>query len=221
MAAIDRDYWLEFAKTGVGNSITKREEAASRLDTFLLWLWGIYTTSFALATLFNFVGSNIWQLIWATQPILIIMLARYFCTDVSMPSINNEQEKSADPNDVASIIDSFIVIVADKKRKLRLAKIFTLISIVSLCAALVGYNYCDPNKALKQRIQVEKLNKELSSNAVLTPLRLQTLNDSIHSLNTYYDNRTQNWLKQKRLECLEKGDTQCLETLKRMAERLK
>ena len=130
MAGIDRDYWLDFAKDGVSKSIESREKAADRLDTFLTWIWGIYTSVFALASLFNFVSSNIWQLIWIGQPILIIMLSRYFCTLVSMPSSNDDSQMGADPNDVASIIDSFKLIVADKKRKLEIAKWATLISII-------------------------------------------------------------------------------------------
>ena len=34
MAGIDRDYWLDFAKDGVSNSIQNREKAAEKIDTF-------------------------------------------------------------------------------------------------------------------------------------------------------------------------------------------
>jgi hypothetical protein len=161
MAGIDKDFWLDFAKEGVANSIQNREKSAEKLDKFLEWIWSIYTSIFALASLFNFIGSNIWQLIWAAQPILVIMLARYFCTNVSLPSTNNDERFSADPNDVASIIDSYKFIVNHKKFKLKIAKLFTLIAIISLSASLVGYNYCDPNKALKQEAQIQKLKKEI------------------------------------------------------------
>jgi len=214
MAGIDRDYWLDFAKDGVSNSIQNREKAAEKLDSFLTWIWGIYTSVFALASLFNFVSSNIWQLIWVAQPILIIMLARYFCTIVSMPSSNNDDKISADPNDVASIIDSFKLIVQDKKKKLEVAKLFTLISILSLTASLVGYNYCDPNKAIKQELQTQKLKKEISTQEVVKTKVQQSINDSIKSINEFYDYQIQNVIKKKKLKCVENGDTKCIDTLK-------
>ncbi len=214
MAGIDRDYWLDFAKDGVSNSIQNREKAAEKLDTFLTWIWGIYTSVFALASLFNFVSSNVWQLIWVAQPILIIMLARYFCTIVSMPSANNDEKISADPNDVASIIDSFKLIVQDKKKKLKVAKFFTLISILSLTASLIGYNYCDPNKSIKQELQAQRLKKEISTQEVVKIKPQQSVNDSIQSINLYYDYKIQNLIKKKKLKCVENGDGKCLDSLK-------
>lgn len=212
MPGIDRDYWLEFAKDGITKSISNREKSAEKLDVFLTWIWGIYTSVFALASLFNFVSSNIWQLIWVAQPIFIIMLSRYFCAIVSMPSSNNDDSITADPNDVASIIDSFRLIVEDKRKKLEVAKIFALISILSITAALIGYNYCDPNKELKQQIQTLKLKKDCQD--VILQKEQKNINDSIKSQNEYYDYQIQNILKKRKLNCIEKGDSKCLDTLK-------
>lgn len=214
MAGIDRDCWLDFAKDGVFKSIESREKAADKLDTFLGWTWIVYTSIFALGSLLNFVSSNIWQLFWLAQPILIIMLARYFCVVVSMPSTNNDDSVRADPNDVASIIDSFKLIVDDKRKKLKVAKIFTFISILSITAALVGYNYCDPDKKLKQEIQSAKLKKELDNQEVAKPKMQQSINDSIKLVNDFYDNQIQNTIKRRKLDCITKGDVKCLDTLK-------
>lgn len=214
MAGIDRDYWLDFAKEGVSKSIESREKAADKLDTFLGWTWLVYTSIFALGSLLNFVSSNIWQLVWLAQPILIIMLARYFCAIVSMPSTNDDDKVSADPNDVASIIDSFKLIVKYKKTKLQVAKVFTFISIFSITAALVGYNYCDPDKILKQQIQTLKLKKDLSNQEVIKPKQQTTINDSIKAVNDFYDYQIQNVIKTRKLDCIKKSDVKCLDTLK-------
>jgi hypothetical protein len=218
MAGIDRDYWLDFAKDGVSKSIESREKAADKLDTFLGWTWLVYTSIFALGSLLNFVSSNIWQLVWLAQPILIIMLSRYFCAVVSMPSTNDDDKVSADPNDVASIIDSFKLIVEDKKKKLQVAKIFTFISIFSITAALVGYNYCDPDKVLKQQIQTLKLKKDLSNQEVIKPKQQITTNDSIKAVNDFYDYQIQNIIKTRKLDCIKKGDVKCLDTLKLLGQ---
>jgi hypothetical protein len=214
MAGIDRDYWLDFAKEGVSKSIENREKAADKLDTFLGWTWLVYTSIFALGSLLNFVSSDIWQLIWLAQPILLIMLARYFCAVVSMPSSNNDDKVSADPNDVASIIDSFKLIVEDKKKKLQTAKVFTFISIFSITAALVGYNYCAPDKIIKQQIQTSKLKKDLSNQEVVKPKQQTSINDSIKAVNDFYDYQIQNVIKIRKLNCVKRGDKKCMDTLK-------
>ena len=215
MAGIDRDYWLEFAKDGISKSIENREKSADKLDTFLTWIWGIYTSVFALASLFNFVSSDIWQLIWVGQPILIIMLARYFCTIVSMPSSNNDANISADPNDVASIIDSFKLIVEDKRKKLDIAKLFTLVSILSITTALIGYNYFDPNKELKIELQLLKLKKEIDGQELSKVKLQQYINDSMKSSNDFYDYQIQNVVKTKKLNYIKTNNFKGLDTLKR------
>ena len=214
MAAIDRDYWLEFAKDGVSKSIINREQAAEKLDNFLSWIWGIYTSIFALASLFNFLSSDLLQLIFVVQPILIIMLARFFCTLVAMPSTNDDKNKLADPNDVASIIDSFIVIVEHKKKKLRLAIIFTFISITSISLALIGYNVFNPDKQLKQEIQTMKFKKDLHDQLIVPEKYQQSLNDSIQSINEYYSLQLQNLIKKKKLDYIENINAKCLDSLK-------
>jgi hypothetical protein len=213
MSAIDRDYWLDFAKEGISKGIESREKAAERLDTFLTWIWSIYTSLFALASLFNYVSSYIWQLVFVAQPILIIVLARYFCTIVSMPSTNDNDDMRADPNDVASIIDSYIIIVEDKKRKLRIAKIMTFISIISVSIALVGYNLFDKNKEIKQDIQTMKLKMELNNQRIKPEIPQQNINDSIRLSNEYYDFQIQNAIKKRKLQCIETGNLKSLDSL--------
>lgn len=213
MAGIDRDYWLDFAKDGISKSIESREKAAEKLDTFLGWTWIVYTSTFALGSLLNFVSSNVWQLVWLAQPVLIIMLARYYCAVVSMPSTNNDDSVRADPNEVASIIDSFKVIVEDKKKKLSVAKYLTFISIFSITAALIGYNYCDPDKVLKNEIQRAKLRKELSNQYLEESKKQQILNDSIKLINDFYDIQMKNTIKRRKLDCLTTGDTICVDRL--------
>jgi len=214
MAGIDRDYWLDFAKAGVSNSIESREKAADKLDSFLGWTWLIYTSIFALGSLLNFVSSNFWQLVWLAQPILIIMLSRFVCAIVSIPSSSNDDDLRADPNDVASIINSFQVIVEDKRRKLNIAKIFSFISILSITAALIGYNYCDPDKELKMHIQTLKLKKDLSSQEIIKPKQQSEINDSIKLVNDYLDLQIQNIIKEKKIEYIKKGNINGLDSLK-------
>ena len=218
MAAIDRDYWLDYAKDGISKSIESRDKAAEKLDTFLTWVWGIYTSVFALASLFNYVSTNICQLIFVAQPILIIMLSRFFCTMVTMPYTNNDDNMLADPNDVASIIDSFKLIVKHKKNKLRTAIIFTFISIISISLALVGYNFFDSDKQLKREIQTAKLNKDLRDQLIVPIKVQQSLNDSIKTINDFYDLQMQNEIKKQKLNCMQNNNQKCSDTIKKYSK---
>lgn len=212
MAGIDRDYWLDFAKDGIAKGIQSREDAAEKLDVFLTWVWGIYTSVFALASLLNYMSGSIWQLLFVSQPVLIIMLSRFACKMVEMPSMSDKA--NADPNVVPEIIDGYIIIVRDKKRKLRNAVLLTIVSILSLCAALVGYNVFDGDKEIKHAIQQKKLEKELHDQ-VIAPVKVQqTINDSIKSVNDYYDLQIQNVIKKRKLDCILDHDQKCLDSIK-------
>jgi len=212
MPGIDRDHWLDFAKDNVSKSIQRREDAATKLDDFLSWLWGIYTSIFALASLLGFMSNSLELLISVSQPILIIMLARFTCKMVLMPSINDSA--NADPNVVPEIIESFMIMVADKKKKLRMAIFGTIVSVISICFALIGYNVFDSNKEIKQKIQKEALKKELNDKTVKTIKAQQTINDSVKLENESYDLRMQNELKQRKLDCILSNNQKCVDTLK-------
>lgn len=163
MSGISREYWLDYAKTNVSNSIESREKAAKRLDDFLFWVWGIYTGAFATGSILQYFNNSTAQMIVAVQPVFVIMFARFFCTYVSMPS-----SVKADPNVISEIIEGHILIVNIKRIRLRNAIIATVISMMSLCVAMAGYNILDPNLKLKQEINTLKLRKEKCDNQIGT-----------------------------------------------------
>lgn len=212
MAIIDRDYWLEFARESVSKSIQTREDAATKLDEFLSWIWTIYTSIFALASLLGYVDNDIRQLLSISQPILFIMWARLACKIVAMPSVTDSQ--NADPNVVPEIIESFQLIVADKKRKLRWAVFLTFVSMFSICIALIGYNLFDSNKEIKINLQAAKLKKDLHDQNFVDPKSQQLTNDDLKLKNDFLDLSIQNEIKRRKLECVKTNDQKCLDSLK-------
>lgn len=210
---IDDEFWLKMAADRISNSITSRETAADKLDTFLEWIWGIYTSIFALASFFDAISSNIWQLIWVAQPILILMVARYCCHSVSLPSMDKKGEFNVVPDNVPAIMDTFKLIVQNKKSKLRVARFFTLVSIFSLMASLIGYNYCNPEKDLKQQIKIAILEKDLYTNKPAVANKQSTVNDSIKLINAYLDAQIQNITKEKKLKCIRQDNGKCADSI--------
>lgn len=67
---------------------------------------------------------------------------------------------AADPNAVEEIIKAHVEITSKKMRRLKVAIIATVISILSICVALVGYNLMDPDLSLKREINTMKIQKE-------------------------------------------------------------
>lgn len=179
MAANNSDFWLDYVEKSITESRESRDKAAERLDTFLKWVWGIYTSVFALASIFDYLSNSIIQLILVVQPIIIIIIARFYCTLVSMPG-----SASADPAVVEEIKKAHKQIVQRKIRKLNHALIAAIISIVSLCVALIGYNISDPSRDIKAEIQQLELEKERMEN-YQDPL--QSTIDSLEQMKLYYE----------------------------------
>jgi len=209
MSGISKEFWLNFAKNGVSSSIENRVAAADRLDKFLTWIWGVYTSVFTVAALFNLLSSDWRQLISVAQPIIIIMYAKYLCACVSMPSSSDEY--AADPNHIPSIIRSFLKIVSDKKVRLKRANIWVGLSIISLTIALVGYNIFDPHTKLRAEItnldQIKK-KKELEQE-VYWSLKM----DSLENLNKLLDLQYSLAVSKTREDCFYKQKIICPDSL--------
>jgi hypothetical protein len=159
--AVNDNDWFDYARKTIFNSNENLEKAAGKLDTFLAVLWSVYTAMFALGTLFNFLNSSGWQLILLALPVLSMMIARYFCVEVSMPSLfykskgktsgnGNDEFK---PDDAKSIISSYKQVDARKRKNLKWANNFTLVSILFITAGLLLYNYFSCHILIKPHIQ--------------------------------------------------------------------
>ncbi len=205
MAIVSKKFWLEFAGNHITNSIESRDKAAAKLDDFLKWLWGIYTSVFALASIFDYISNNIYQIILVVQPVLIIIIARFFCTIVSIPG-----SIKADPNKADKIQEAHKEIIKRKIRRLQNAIIATIFSIISLSVALVGYNRLDPNRELKSEIKKLKLNKERAEQ-IQNPLYQRV--DSLKKVNEYYEFQLKSLLNKQKLECLQEKNKKCLDSL--------
>lgn len=176
--AIDDEFWLKYSKDGITKSLVSKEKAAARLDTILVSIWAVYTGIFATANLLNLVSSNFCQLIWVSQPILVIILAKFLCTLVLIPSCDDKD--IAYLNDVASIIESYNKMISNAKKELKVAIWATFISIFSIIFAIVGYNQCDPNKKINEELKALTKEKEI----ITTKKEINTLKIDIDKANT-------------------------------------
>lgn len=201
--AIDDEFWLKYSKDGITKSLASKEKAAARLDTILVSVWAVYTGIFATASLFKLVNSNLCQLIWVSQPIFVIILAKFICTLVLIPSCDDKD--IAYLNDVASIIESYKKMISNAKKELRVATYATFISIFSIIFAIIGYNQCDPNKKINEELQTLEKEKEIiTAKKEIITLKLdlekstyaqKKWNDSINSIKANTINNNSKILK--------------------------
>ena len=121
---------------------------------------------------------------------------------------------NVDANNVNDIIIGYKKLVDYKKKKLKVAIVFSVLSIISICIGIIGYNVKDPNKKLKEEIQIAKMKKDLHDQIIIPKKPQQILNDSIKSINDYYDVQIENILKKQKLNCIENKDKKCLDSIK-------
>lgn len=129
---INDEYWFDFSKTLVEQSMTTRIEAAGKLQNLILWLWGIYTAAtgvgFALSQ--KSIGNG--PLIWIALASLALIGA-YWCTVwVQMPYLVRFDPRS--PDEIAAAYSQRIKKANDR---MILAIIVSLIAAFLVSVALI------------------------------------------------------------------------------------
>jgi hypothetical protein len=139
---IDDQYWLKFAKEAVTKAITSRDEAATKLDTYLNVVWTIYTSAFAIGTAFNVIQNDFWIRVIMALPIIILPIARLYCIRVQLPvsvQIHFDQPEDIEKN-------GYKVILTAKNKRLGHAKTLTIISVLSIAVAVFLFKLNVPSK---------------------------------------------------------------------------
>ena len=130
---IDDEFWYAYSRKQVLDAILKRNEAAARLQTLTIWLWGIYTAS---AT----VGINLSRTAYPLPIILLIalpspiLIAAYWVTVWSqMPILTGFH-----PALPKSIRENYASELKNKDRKITISLIFSLLTAVLVSVALIA-----------------------------------------------------------------------------------
>lgn len=129
---IDDQFWLKFAKDHVAGALAARDEAAGKIDTFLSWVWTVYTAVFAAGVAFNVIGTDMSTRIIMALPVVLLPLARYVCVAVLLPV-----ETTFATNVIEKIkSDGYATILKRKNSLLNRAKFAAVLSVLSIAAAI-------------------------------------------------------------------------------------
>jgi hypothetical protein len=129
---LDDQFWFDYSKDVVEKSGTRRTEAAAKLATLLVWLWGIYTAAAAVGTALVKENYPTWALLFVIAPVLILPLAYWAATYAQMPSVLGFDPRSPD-----EISEAFSQNVTEKNARLHWALWLTLLSAVFVATAIV------------------------------------------------------------------------------------
>lgn len=136
MEIADDAFWLEYAKSTIQNSITTRNEAASKLEKMTLWFWGLYTASFTIGVSINLIDAPTTILVLLALPVFTLIITYWLCVRAQFP-VTAEY----DPVIPIEIKDGFNRGLKIKNRRFQSAVISTLISAFLLGFALFSLSF--------------------------------------------------------------------------------
>lgn len=138
MEIINDEYWLNYGKQGVINSVTARNEGASKLEKMVLWFWGLYTASFTIGVSINLIDAPTWVLGFLGLPIITLIITYWLCVWTQLPIVS-----TFDPRIPYEIKLSYNHALKEKNFRFKLALGGTLFSSIILAFALFSLSFVD------------------------------------------------------------------------------
>jgi len=185
MEIINDEYWLNYGKQGVINSITARNEGASKLENMVLWFWGLYTASFTIGISINLIDAPSWVLGFLGLPIITLIITYWLCVWTQLPIVS-----TFDPRIPYEIKLGYNRTVKEKNWRFNLALTGTLVSSIILAFALFSLSFVDKKTStsitpfFNDNKEVLAVSGTLPKNTLVTTT-LDTLNESKHKVQFY------------------------------------
>jgi hypothetical protein len=151
MEIVDDEYWLNYAKESVVNSINNRNDAAAKLEKMTLWFWGLYTTSFTIGVTINALKAPVWVMVLLASPIILLIVTYWLCELVQLP-VN----ASFDPRIPYEIKEGFNKGLKIKNKRFNYALISTFISALFLSVALFSLSFVNKKSDYSIDAQLSK-----------------------------------------------------------------
>jgi hypothetical protein len=138
MEIINDEYWLNYGKQGVINSVTARNEGASKLEKMVLWFWGLYTASFTIGVSINVIDAPTWVLAFLGLPIITLIITYWLCVWTQLPIVS-----TFDPRIPYEIKLGYNRTLKEKNLRFKLALGGTLFSSIILAFALFSLSFVE------------------------------------------------------------------------------
>jgi hypothetical protein len=136
MEIVDDEYWLKYAKTSIESSITSRNQGAAKLETMVLWFWGLYTASFTIGVSINLIEASVPVLILLASPVVLLIFSYWFCVLAQLP-VNAEFDANI-PFEIKEAYNSGLKV---KNTRFKIALASTFVSALLLGTALFSLSF--------------------------------------------------------------------------------
>jgi hypothetical protein len=144
MEMINNEYWLDYAKKEVDNSVTSVNDAAAKLEKMVLWFWSLYTASFTIGVSINAIDAPTWVLILLASPIVLLIMTYWLCVWAQLPILSHHPY---DPRVPVEIIKAYNFGQLKKDRHLRFAQTLSLVAALFLGIALFSFSFVHKKEA--------------------------------------------------------------------------
>jgi hypothetical protein len=124
---VDDGYWFGYSKNLIDNALKLRDDTADKLQTFVGWLWTLYTTTALIGINFAKLSMDFWSTVLICSPVGTLILVYWLTVWVRMPALMEFDPRS--PDEIQSAYEHNLV---EKQKRLT----WTL-AIVGFAAALV------------------------------------------------------------------------------------
>ena len=187
MEIINDEYWLNYGKQGVINSVTARNEGASKLEKMVLWFWGLYTASFTIGVSINVIDAPTWVLAFLGLPIITLIITYWLCVWTQLPIVS-----TFDPRIPYEIKLGYNRTLKEKNLRFKLALGGTLFSSIILAFALFSLSFFEKKDTTSFSSLISE-NKEILGvsgtfpKSTLLTTTLDSLDEKKHKVQFYSD----------------------------------
>ena len=135
MEIINDEYWINYAKKSIDDSITVNNNASEKLQKLVFWFWTVYTTYFAIGTTADLIDAPPWTIFLMSSPIITLIITYGLCDWVQAPV-----SVTFDPRIPYEIRIAYTKTVTIKQQRFNLALAGAALSALLLALSLFMYN---------------------------------------------------------------------------------
>ncbi len=153
---LDDAYWFAYSKDIVEKAVASRNEQAARFQTFIVWLWGIYTASAAVSLTLGKENLPLYAKVFIALPSLILILAYWSAVQAQTPPYVR-----FDPRSPTEIMAAYDEQVRQKENLLWWARAWSFVAAFLIGAALVLASLTKPaEKSTEKQVTAPEFNAE-------------------------------------------------------------
>jgi hypothetical protein len=129
---VDDQFWFDYSAKAINSAVERRDQAASKIQTLVTWLWGIYTASAAVGFALSGKGLSVWPTLIIASASAALIGVYWATVWVITPVLGQFDPRS--PDDIRA---DFNMLVRRKDRRLKVTLAAGLAAAALVSVALI------------------------------------------------------------------------------------